>query len=76
LSQKKREIILKNLIGCQSDLSGRKRPLFLYVFWCGKVESRGQHLDIPYEVSLRAANDRPYRCPIRDVEGTVLYEMD
>ena len=24
----------------------------------------------------RAANDRPYRCPIRDVESTVLYEMD
>ena len=70
LSRKKREIILKNLTGCQSDLSGRKRPLFLYVFWCGKVESRGQHLDVPYEVSLRAADDRPclrsYMCIILD----------
>ena len=42
----------------------------MYVFWCGKVESRGQHLDVPYEVSLRAANDRPclrsYMCIILD----------
>ena len=32
LSRKKREIILKNLIDCQSDLSGRKRPLFCMRF--------------------------------------------